>query len=97
MKAILVVGNSVLEEDIKEVLEEVEVDGYTQWSGVKGTGGSGPHLGTPIWPSLNEAFFIMVDDEKADRILEKFKKMREKEEVRKEGLEIFFWEAGRLE
>ena len=77
-------------------MEGADTDGYTQWSGVKGVGGSGPHLGTPIWPSLNEAFFVIAEDEKAERLLEALRKMREREEVRKEGLEVFFWEAGRL-
>lgn len=96
MKAFLIVGNSTLEEDIKEILEEAKVDGYTQWSLVKGKGGTGFHLGTPIWPSLNEVFLVVVDEDKERILLDLIKGLKEKEGVKEEGLEIFFWEVGRV-
>jgi len=96
LKAFLIVGSSVLEEDIKALLEEVGVDGYTQWSLVKGMGGRGLHLGTPIWPSLNEVFLVVVNEELSEAFLNGLREMRDKKEVREEGLEVFFWEVERL-
>ncbi|MCS7233244.1 MAG: hypothetical protein N3C62_03630 [Synergistetes bacterium] len=97
MKAFLIVGNSTLEEDIKILLERLKVDGYTQWSLVKGKGDTGFHLGTPIWPALNEAFLVVAEGEKEKLLLEALKDMRKREQVREEGLEVFFWEVGRVE
>lgn len=97
MKAFLIVGNSTLEEDIRSVLEELKVDGYTQWSLVKGKGDAGFHLGTPIWPSLNEVFLVVVSAEKAEFLVEALKDMRRRREIKEEGLEVFFWEVERIE
>lgn len=97
MKAFLIVGNSTLEEDIKSLLEELKVDGYTQWSLVKGKGDAGFHLGTPVWPSLNEIFLVVVGSERANFLMEALRNMRKRKEIREEGLEVFFWEVERVE
>lgn len=97
MIAFLIATGSVLEEDVKALLDGIGVEGYTQWSMVKGKGGSGLHLGTPVWPSLNEVFFVVTDKAKSEKLLNSLREMKAKEEIRREGLEVFFWEVNRLE
>ncbi|MBC7332389.1 MAG: hypothetical protein H5T91_08220 [Synergistetes bacterium] len=96
LKAFLIVGNSTLEEDLKEILEKAGVDGYTQWSLVKGKGGKGFRLGTPVWPAMNEVFLVVTDGEKEALLLRALTELKNKSEVKEEGLEIFFWEVERV-
>jgi hypothetical protein len=48
--------NVALETDVQELLENLEVQAYTRWDGVKGRGRSGPHLDDEVWPAVNALY-----------------------------------------
>ena len=70
MKMVMISYKVAIEEEITELLDELELTGYTKWVNVLGMGKtSGEHLDTHIWPGKNCALFLAVDEEKMRRLL----------------------------
>ncbi|MCS7001368.1 MAG: hypothetical protein NZ518_00825 [Dehalococcoidia bacterium] len=63
MRLLMVVFPEAAETDVRQVIEQSGVPGWTQVRNLVGSGVSGPHLGTPIWPGHNAAFFTAVPDD----------------------------------
>ena len=55
-----------------EVLDKLEIRGFTFWEEVQGRGSETgePHYGTHAWPTLNSALMAIVPDEKVDALLQ---------------------------
>jgi nitrogen regulatory protein PII len=88
MKMFLIVSNIGIHKEVIDILKECGVSEYTRIERAQGVGKtSGPHLGTNVWPSWNNIFFAVVEDEKEKLLLEKFKEAKEK--YKKEGLKVF--------
>ncbi|MBN1143751.1 MAG: hypothetical protein JXA72_04985 [Bacteroidales bacterium] len=77
MKAIMIIYNQALTEKVEYMLEKLAIKGYTQWPLVTGAGTNTgePRLGTHTWPEVNSATLTIVEDNMADMVLEKVKKM----------------------
>jgi nitrogen regulatory protein PII len=91
MKAVFIVFNQSLTEEVLEIMEECSIRGHTQWLGLRGRGSEKgePHEGTHTWPELNNAYLTMVDDSIVAPLLEKLHKLNN--EVEKQGLRAFTW------
>jgi len=90
MQFVMIAYNEALDEEVTELLEENGAAGYTKWTKVYGKGqGSGPHLGTHVWPKANNVIVTAVPDEDAARILQQVQELRAR--VRAEGLKAFSW------
>lgn len=89
MKAVMIVYNHGIAEEIDEALEELNIKGFTRFSNVHGQGGEKgePHLGTHIWPSLNAVVLTIVSDELVDPLLDKLKIIDK--EAEEQGLHAF--------
>ena len=61
MKMVMLVYNHALDDEMFDVLKESGITHYTKVEGVTGSGDSGPHMGTNIWPAINNMLFIAVD------------------------------------
>jgi nitrogen regulatory protein PII len=72
MKAVFIVYNQALTERVDEMLNRLNVRGFTQWKDVMGRGSETgePHMGTHTWPAMNSAAMCMVDDTMAVKLLE---------------------------
>jgi len=79
MKAVFIVYNQAHNEKIQYILEKLGIRGYSEWNDMKGRGSREgvPHLGTHTWPEINSATLTMIDDDKADSLLDAVKKMDE--------------------
>ena len=87
-RMLIVVYNDILDNAVREILDEMDVCGFTELEGVKGKGSStGFHLGTPVYPDLNNMLFIIEDGETIQMLAERLKAL--KEEFPEEGLKIF--------
>ncbi len=77
MKAIMIIYNQALTEKVEYMLEKLAIKGFTQWPMVTGAGTNTgePRLGTHTWPEMNSATLTIVEDNMADIVLEKIKKM----------------------
>lgn len=92
MKAVMIVCNMVIGEEVGEALEELDIRGYTRWNDVQGKGSETgePHLGTHIWPSLNSSVLTVIPDEKVEPLLDKIKRIESLAE--QQGIRAFVWD-----
>lgn len=68
MKIIFLVYHDILEDRVSFLMEELQIDFYTEWENVKGKGhNSDAHLGTRIFPGFNVVKMIAFQE---DDILE---------------------------
>jgi len=91
MKAVLIVHNAAIDEEVNEALESIGISCYTKFTNTLGKGQlSEPHLNTDVWPEINIGSFVVTDQAKAKEIMLKIRHMREK--LGSEGLKAFMWE-----
>jgi hypothetical protein len=91
MKAVLIMHNAAIDAEVNEALRKVGVDCYTKFTDTIGEGRlSEPHLNTDVWPGINYGTFVVIDQPKADKIMQSVRRMREK--LGSEGLKAFMWE-----
>lgn len=88
MKLLMLAYNEALDDVVMEVLSDAGVDTYTKWTKVLGKGeGSGPHLGTHVWPKHNNVLAICVETEVAEVLMEEIRTLRR--EFHHEGIKAF--------
>ncbi|MBN2592987.1 MAG: hypothetical protein JXA81_05715 [Sedimentisphaerales bacterium] len=90
MKAVLIIHNVAIEQDVNEALESMSIDCYTKFPNILGKGrASEPHLNTDVWPGINCGTFVVTEDAPAKELMEKVCLMREK--WASEGIKAFMW------
>ena len=91
MKAVLIIHNAAINEEVSEALEAIGVSCYTKFPNTLGRGQlSEPHLNTDVWPGVNYGTFVVINEVKAKEIMQSIRRMREK--LGSEGLKAFMWE-----
>jgi microsomal dipeptidase-like Zn-dependent dipeptidase len=91
MKALLIVHNMALNEQVNEIVESAGLNGYTKFPNILGKGAiSEPHLGTDVWPETNCGTFVVADEAKTSELMRSIRRMREK--LGSEGVKAFMWE-----
>ena len=68
MKSVFIPYNQAYKERILDILERMNIRGFTLWDNVQGKGSrtGEPHYGSHAWPTLNAAILTVVPDEKVD-------------------------------
>ena len=91
MKAVFISHNQALTEEVEDILKNLAIRGFTQWTEVNGQGTKNgePHMGTHTWPSLNNVFLTIVEDEKVNPLLKKLSELNT--QVEEQGLRAFVW------
>ena len=91
MKAVFIIYNQSLTEEVQEILDKLSIRGYTQWNDIKGRGSlKGPaHEGTHTWPELNNAHLTIINDEATPALLEQLQLLNK--DVEEQGLRAFVW------
>jgi len=90
MKAVLIVHNAAIDEEVNEALETVGIKCYTKFTNILGKGQiSEPHLNSDVWPATNCGTFVVIEEVKATEIMAKVRRMRGK--LGSEGLKAFMW------
>ena len=91
MKAVLIIHNAAIGEEVNEILETVGIECYTKFPNTLGRGElSEPHLNTEVWPAINCGTMVVTDQTKAKELMDKVRQMRTK--LGTEGLKAFMWE-----
>lgn len=72
MKAVFISFYKAFYAEMIEVLDKLEIRGFTFWEEVQGRGSETgePHYGTHAWPTLNSALIAIIPDEKVDALLQ---------------------------
>jgi len=91
MKAVLIIHNAAIDEEVNEALAAIGIEHYTKFPNTLGKGElSEPHLNTEVWPAINCGTLVVTDQAKAKQLMDKVRQMRK--ELGKEGLKAFIWE-----
>jgi nitrogen regulatory protein PII len=91
MKAVLIVHNSAIDDDINDALASIGIEQYTKFTGVLGKGRfSEPHLNNEVWPETNYATLVVTDPALAQRLTDKIRDMRKT--LVSEGIKAFCWQ-----
>lgn len=79
MKAVFISFYQAFYEEVMDVLDKLEIRGFTYWPEVQGRGSDNgePHYGTHAWPTLNAALLTFVSDDKVKPLLDEVKKLDE--------------------
>ena len=91
MKAVFLVYNQSLSGQIREILDQQSVRGFTEWTEITGNGSfkGVPHAGTHTWPELNNAYLMITEDEKVQPLLDRLHSLDSS--VEDQGLHAFVW------
>jgi hypothetical protein len=92
MKVLWIVCNESLAEDVREILDASEfIDGYTVCDGLYGVNKPDrrSHWGDAVWPGLNWAFWIVVDDSGLAAILRSLKKFKDTDVAKYAGIKAW--------
>jgi nitrogen regulatory protein PII len=91
MKAVLITYNQSLTEEVQEILDQLSIRGYTQWTDIKGRGTveGEPHEGTHTWPEQNNAHLTVIEDDRVPALLDQLRSLNN--EVEKQGMRAFVW------
>ena len=88
MKFVIISYNIAIHQEVMEILENIGIESFTRFEKVQGVGkNSGPHLGDHIWPAVNSAIFVVIDNEKKNKLIEAIKNLRET--LKQEGVKAF--------
>ncbi len=68
MKLALLVFNAAHDRQIRELLEDLNVPGFTEVRQVYGTGESGARFGTHTWPGHDTLIFSVLPDNQAETL-----------------------------
>ncbi len=71
MKAVFISFYQAFYDEVIEILDKLEIRGFTFWQEVQGRGSNDgePHYGTHAWPTLNSAMLIFLPDDKVEPLL----------------------------
>ena len=91
MKAVFIVYGQALTETIEQLLDKLNIRGFTRWDEVHGRGSKDgePHYGTHAWPSKNGSILAVIDEQKVNELLDALRRINEKAE--QQGLNAFVW------
>lgn len=77
MKAVWILHDIVLTDDIQDILDEMGIVGMSRWRRMTGRGPqSGTRMDTHVWPGANSGAFVVVDDAVADRLMGRLQILR---------------------
>ena len=78
MKAVWVMHDVVLTEEIQDLLDEMGIVGLSRWKRMTGRGPqSGARMDNPVWPGANSGTVAVVDDEVAARLMGRLQMLRD--------------------
>lgn len=96
MKAIFVACNQSIYDEVLDIMNRMQMRGYTGWEELMGCGSRNgePHLGNHAWPTMNSALLTVTDDGKVDEFLKSLKELDEVNEM--QGLRAFVWDVATM-
>ncbi len=88
MKMIMIVFRESLEEDIRALLGENEVEAFTEMVDVVGKGEAGAAFHSVSWPGLNNMILVALPEVQANRVVAALKTFHDKQVQRERGAKI---------
>ena len=77
MKAVWMMHDIVLTDEIQEILDEIGIVGLSRWKRMTGRGPqSGARMDNHVWPGANSGAFVVVEDDVAARLMGRLQALR---------------------
>ncbi len=91
MKALFISYNQATTERIAEMLDRLEIRGYTLFPLTHGRGSytGEPHMANHTWPAMNSTIIAMVADEKVEPAMAALREIDKDTQL--QGLRAFVW------
>ena len=77
MKLVFVIFHEIYRERIRELLEGLQVPGYTEFRQLSGSGETGRRYDTSVWPGRNSGVMTVVEADRAERVLKELRAFKE--------------------
>lgn len=96
MKAIFIVFNQVLSEEIIEILNNLEIRGFTKFNNLEGRGTNtgDPHMGSHSWPALNNGILVVLEENRVAPLKSEVEKINQ--EMEEQGIRLFGWKIDEI-
>ena len=91
MKALFISYNQATTARINDMLDRLEIRGYTLFPLTHGRGSATgePHMGNHTWPAMNSTIIAMVEEAKVEPALEALREIDRDTQL--QGLRAFVW------
>ena len=91
MKALFISYNQAMTERIEEMLDKLDIRGYTLFPLTHGRGSytGEPHMGTHTWPAMNTSIIAVVEDSKIGPAMEALRAIDKDTQL--QGMRAFVW------
>ena len=77
MLLLFVVYSNAVDDEMIEMMKEYS-NGYTKFENVQGEGNKEPHLGTHVWPDINNCIMAAIENNKKSSIEKAVKDLKKK-------------------
>lgn len=78
MKAVWILHDIVLEDEIQDLLDEMGIVGLSRWKRMTGRGPkSGTRLDNHVWPGANSGVCVVLEDDVAARLMGRLQILRD--------------------
>ncbi len=77
MNLLFIVYSNAVDDEMVEIARR-HAGGYTKFAGVSGEGQGEPHLGSHIWPGVNNCMMVAADKKQEAGIARDVKELKEK-------------------
>jgi len=77
MKMVLMIVDAGHADDIKQMMQDCDVPGYSELPEVLGKGSTGKKLGSRAFPGSSTLFMVALDQDCVDQLKQKLAKLRE--------------------
>lgn len=91
-KAVFISCNQAVYDYVIEILDRLNIRGFSAWESVKGRGTltGDPHYGSHTWPTMNSALLTIIPVEKVESLLSELRKLDHESEL--QGVKAFVWD-----
>jgi hypothetical protein len=77
MLLLFITYSNAVDDEMVEIIKE-HSRGYSKFVNIQGEGNKDPHLGTHIWPDINNCIMTAVENNKKNEIAADIKSLKEK-------------------
>lgn len=78
MKAVWMMYDIVLNDEVQDIVDEMGIVGMSRWKRMTGRGPrSGTRMDNHVWPGANAGAFVVVEDEVAARLMGRLQALRD--------------------
>jgi hypothetical protein len=88
MNMVMIIMKESLEDEVRDLLREHEITGFTEMHRVIGQGEAGPTLGSLAWPGFNDLILAAMPEPKAKQVIAALLRFRNEAMERQHGAKV---------